>query len=433
MSFKKFLFSFLFIFLFISTCYASAIALSSKSTILVDADSGYILDEKNSNDKVFPASTTKVLTAILAIENLDLSKAIVVTKSGIDIPWDSSKVNLVEGEVISVQNLLYCTLLNSGNDAANMLAEAVSGSVSKFVELMNEKAKQLGCKNTHFVNAHGYHDNNHYTTSHDMAIILRYAIQSETFKQICQTATYTVPATNKSKKRALVNSNRLILTKEQSPYAYPYQYALGGKTGYTSEAGRCFIGWARKNDKSLISCVFDAPVEGKLDKKFVDTVNLYEYGFNNFKKKQIIFKDDYVFKITDEKNKLEYTLKLDKNISILANEETDITGIGYSLSSDDIDFNKLLDGSQQGVDITFNINDKDYNNTTITSRLSVSNNKEIHEFNFNNLLSNILYICIALVILNLIFYIISSRKNRSKKYIKSSSVDISRKNRRRNF
>lgn len=433
MSFKKFLFSFLFIFLFISTCYASAIALSSKSTILVDADSGYILDEKNSNDKVFPASTTKVLTAILAIENLDLSKAIVVTKSGIDIPWDSSKVNLVEGEVISVQNLLYCTLLNSGNDAANMLAEAVSGSVSKFVEFMNEKAKELGCSNTHFVNAHGYHDNNHYTTAHDMAIILRYAIQSETFRKICQTATYTVPATNKCEKRDLVNSNRLILTKEQSPYAYPYQYALGGKTGYTSEAGRCFIGWAKKDDKYLISCVYNAPVEGKLDSKFVDTINLFEYGFNNFEKKQIISKDDYVFKITDEKNKLEYTLKLDKNISILANEETDITGVSYSLSDDDIDFNKLLNGSQQSVDITFNINDKDYNNSTITSKLSVTNTEKIYNFNFNNLLSNILYICIALVILNLIFYIISSRKNRSKKYIKSSSVDISRKNRRRNF
>lgn len=431
MFFKKFLYSSLFIFLFTTTCYASAINLSSQFTILVDADSGCVLDEKNSNDKIFPASTTKILTAILAIENLDLDKAIVVTNTGIDIPWDSSKVDLISEEVISVENLLYCTLLSSGNDAANMLGEAVSGSIDNFVILMNEKAKSLGCKNTNFVNAHGYHNKNHYTTASDMAIILRYALQSEKFRKICATATYIVPATNKSAKRNLTNTNRLLLTKEQNKYACPYKYALGGKTGYTTEAGRCFVGWAKKDDKTLIACVFNAPVEGTQDPKFIDSINLFEYGFNNFEKKQVISKQDYILKFKDEQNNYEYILELKDNLSMLIKNSTKITEIGYSIINNTIDFNKLLNGSQQDIDITFNIVNNDYESTNVTSKLSVITKEKIIKFDIDSFLSNLLYICIILLVTNIILSIIL--KSKKGKYIKASSVDVSRKNRRRNF
>lgn len=428
MSFKKTLYFFLFIVLFNSTCHVLAVNLSAKSAILMDAESGFILNEKEADNKIYPASTTKILTSIIAIENLNLDDVVVVTEAGINIPWDSSKSNLIVGEVITVRNLLYCTLLSSGNDAANMLAEAVSGSVDNFLILIGEKLKLLGCKNTNFINVHGYHDDNHYTTAYDMAIILKYAIQNKTFNDICQTTIYTVPATNKSKQRKLVNTNRLILTTKQSKLAYPYQYAIGGKTGYTTEAGRCFVGWAKKDDKCLIACVFNAPVDGIIDKKFIDSVNLFEYGFNNFEKKEIISKEAYVFKFIDKKNNYEYIFKLKENLSILKKRGVNIEKIKYIINVDDINFNKLLDGSQQCIGITFNITDNETSSSNIYANLCFVEKTVIKSLDINAILSAFFYVSIILLVLSIFFFNIQNYKDRSN--TKLDNKNLSRKRRR---
>ena len=155
MKLNKICFLLLFFIIFLASSFAIEPTLHSTATTLVDSSTGFVLHSKNANQKIYPASTTKVLTTIIAIENLDLTTPIVVTQTGIAIPWDSSRSYLEVGEVITVENLLYCTLLSSGNDAANMLGEAVSGNIKDFVNLMNEKALEIGCTNTHFANAHG--------------------------------------------------------------------------------------------------------------------------------------------------------------------------------------------------------------------------------------------------------------------------------------
>lgn len=401
-----------------SICFGTVPELFSTAATLVDADSGYVMASKNPNGKIYPASTTKVLTSILAIENLDVDSAIVVTKSGINIPWDSSKVYLKGGEVLSVKDLLYCTLITSGNDAANMLGEAVSGSIEEFVKLMNTKAEELGCKNTHFENAHGYHDKNHYTTAEDMAIILKYAMQNEIFREICETKQYNVSKTNLSEERKLTNTNRLILSKSESVYAFPYEYALGGKTGYTGEAGRCLVGWAQKGDKNLICCVFGAPTDGKEDKRYLDTISLFEYGFNNFEHKNIIDSSDYMFDIIDKQNETKYVVGLSKDISILTAPEFEIREIGFLLDLDNSNFINKINGKQGNINMSFFVEDQNGISSNINGKFEVLEKEKYSVFNFDDLLTKILIVSSVL----LLIIILIAKKSKPAKKIKKNKV-----------
>ncbi|MEG2348092.1 MAG: D-alanyl-D-alanine carboxypeptidase family protein [Clostridia bacterium] len=310
----------------------------SKSAILTDFESGSILFEKNIDAKVFPASTTKILTAILVIENLNLNDKIVVTNRAIySTPVGSSIIYLKPGEVLSVEDLLYGLLLNSGNDAANVLAESVSDNIPSFIELINTKLKEIGCNNTNFTNAHGFHDKNHYTTARDMSIIFNYCMKNETFKKIIETKEYVIKKTNKFNERKLINTNKLLDIKSQAMY---YEYALGGKTGYTEEANGTFVGYAKKDDKQLLSCVFDSSqnINGK-EGRFLDTKTLFEYGFNNFYKEKVLDKNNFTFKIIDKSNSKVHIIKLKDDIYSLVKTNTVI--INYKL---DI-FNTLYQNS----------------------------------------------------------------------------------------
>ena len=404
-----------------SISFGTVPELFSTAATLVDADSGYVMASKNPNGKIYPASTTKVLTSILAIENLDVDSAVVVTKSGINIPWDSSKVYLKEGEVLSIKDLLYCTLITSGNDAANMLGEAVSGSIEEFVKLMNTKALELGCKNTHFVNAHGYHDKDHYTTAEDMAIILKYAMQNDTFREVCETKQYTVTKTNLSEERKLTNTNRLILSKSDSIYAFPYEYALGGKTGYTGEAGRCLVGWAKKGDKNLICCVFAAPTDGKEDKRYLDTIALFEYGFNNFEHKNIIDKSNYMFDIVDKQNEKKYVVGLNKDISILTVPEFKTREIGFSLDLDNSNIIKKIEGKQRNINMSFFVEDQNGISSTINGDFEVLENSKYSVFNLDELLTKILIISMAFL---LIIILIARKTKPTKKIQKNKGKEV---------
>lgn len=429
MKLNKICFLLLFLIIFLANSFAIEPTLHSTSTTLVDSSTGFVLHSKNANQKIYPASTTKVLTTIIAIENLDLNTPIVVTQTGIAIPWDSSRSYLEVGEVITVENLLYCTLLSSGNDAANMLGEAVSGNIKDFVNLMNEKALEIGCTNTHFANAHGYHDKNHYTTAEDMTKIVRYALKNDTFRKICETKTYTVPATNKFNERKLVNTNRLILTKEESKHAFYYEYALGGKTGYTGEAGRCLISWAKKGDLELICCTFGAPASSGDDQRYVDAVNLYNYGFNDFTETNIISKEDYSFTVTDKENLFEYTFGLKENISIPVNDNFNIQCISYTINMDINDIIKEENKKQLEVPVSFFVTDETGNTSVLSTTFSLVDEKELSNFNIEIILNIIL---ITTCFLLVIFIILSKKKKTKKIYMrKLPASNVSRKARRR--
>lgn len=329
--------------------------INSKTAIAMDANSSIILYDKDMNKKIYPASTTKILTAILAIEHLDLNKSVIVSKTAINIPWDSSSVYLKEGEIITINDLLYCLLLNSGNDAANVLAESVSGDINKFVELMNQKVKELGCTNTHFNNAHGYSDDNHYTTALDMAKIFRYCVQNETFVEIISTKSYIVEKTNKTnEKRYLNNTNRLILKKEDSVYSRFYEYCIGGKTGYTDEAGRTLITFAKKDNKTVIVAVFGASSGGSQDVRYTDAINLFNYSFENFSKQTIAEAESYNFNYINIDKRLNYSVGLKDNFEVLL-KNMEFPDVTYTITIDETNLNDMDENNFKEV-VAGNIN-----------------------------------------------------------------------------
>jgi len=264
--------------------------IQSEAAILVNSNTGKILFEKNSHKRMFPASTTKIMTAYLALSRLDLSSEITVSKTAIDIPSDSSQMGLLTGEKLTAETLLYSLMIQSANDAANVLAESVSGSIPAFVDLMNETASELGMSNTHYVNPHGYHDENHYTTAHDMAIIAQKAMEIPKFAEIVSTTSLKIPPTNKYKEERIFSTRNWLINKRAS-LSYQYAFANGIKTGHTQAAGYCLVGSAERSGMSLITVVFKAP-ENNHERVYTDTKNMFEYAYKNYRIRTVLKADD---------------------------------------------------------------------------------------------------------------------------------------------
>ena len=292
---------FLFLIIFVSGCtstYASTIPDTySSACLLMEESTGKILYSKNANSIMYPASTTKIMTAILTLENCKLSDTAVVSHNAVfSIPSGYSTASLVEGEVLTIERLLNVLLIPSANDAAVVLAEHIAGSVEAFSDMMNSKAVELGCLNTHFVNPNGIHNENHYSTAYDLALIGKYAMQFPTFKEISSKTRYTLPITNAYSKedRIFNTTNDLIKPNySSSPTNYYYKYATGGKTGYTDPAGQCIVATATKDNISLIAVTLHGDfTEDNLSQRALDCKALFEYGFNNFSMVSIAQKGD---------------------------------------------------------------------------------------------------------------------------------------------
>lgn len=258
------------------------------AVLLINADNGDILYGKNENQKMFPASTTKIMVALLALENLELDEMVTATNSAISLlPPGHTNIGILNGETLSVRQLLYALMLPSAGDAANVLGERISGSVDEFVKLMNTRALELGMKNTNYMNASGAHNPLHYTTASDMAILARKVMQNEIFREIVKTDVYIIPATEQyTEERRLMNTNHLVSKKKSAKYFY--KYATGIKTGFTNDAKRCLVASAEKNGISLITVVLGADVVEMQMMDFVDTTNLFEYGFANYKNENLV-------------------------------------------------------------------------------------------------------------------------------------------------
>ena len=250
------------------------------SAILMTADTGEVIFEKDAYTLRYPASTTKILTVLLGILTVDdLEQKVVVSDTAMNIPADSSTMGLHIGEEIRFIDVLYGTMMLSGNDGANVIAETVSGSIPAFVDLMNRTAEAFGCTNTHFANAHGYHADDHYTNAYDMALIAREAMRNETFRQISSTLTYAIPRTNMQKARTIETKSEYMLRgSEEKPNKYYFPDATGIKTGSHSHAGYCFVGSASRDGVDLISVVF---FTGKRA-RWADTIKLMNYGFSQY-------------------------------------------------------------------------------------------------------------------------------------------------------
>ena len=277
-----------------------------KNAILVDANYDEVLYEVGGHDKVYPASITKVMTALLTLETIESGKLtaqtqITASATAATIPKGSSTANIKAGEVLTVEQLLYCLLLPSANEAAQILAETVGGDIDTFVGMMNDKAKELGCENTHFANPHGFHDPDHYTTPYDITLFMKAAMEYDLFQKIVTSPNYTIPATNLSEQRTVRNTN--ALTSNWTYTGYLYTPGTGGKTGSTDEAGKCLVETAKKGATYLISVVMGEPETITLADgsekvaQFYDTIQLLNWGFENFQRTVISEDSEVVAKV----------------------------------------------------------------------------------------------------------------------------------------
>ena len=310
----RFLSVFLLLFTLLSLVPASAavpnqedLDLFCTHAVLLDANHGEILYDMKATEKAYPASITKIMTALLTLEaveygQLSLSTPVTAGETRMqDVTYSYVNGNIKLGEVLTVEELLYMTLLPSYADACNILAVAVDGTIEDFVDHMNRKASELGCQNTHFTNPVGIHNEKHYSTAYDLALIMRACLDYDTFRTIIKTAQHTVPATDLSGERFFYNTNALISNMYYAGYVY--DKCIGGKTGNTDEAGRCLVAAAEDGDELLISVLLGSgPMEVPGDTElrqgqFRESKRLLEYGFNNFQRVTITKDSEPVGKV----------------------------------------------------------------------------------------------------------------------------------------
>lgn len=254
------------------------------SAILIEQKSGDVIFEKNADLSMYPASTTKIMTVLLGIINRDLTDTVTISYNASaeamkNLDPDATTISLKEGEELTMQDLLFGTLIRSGNDGAVAIAEAVCGDEATFVDLMNQTAAALGMNSTHFVNPHGLHDDNHYTTARDLAKLAQYAMENDTFRTIAGTTSYTMAKTNLQRARTLTTRHRIMLSQyNNDTNRYYYAPMTGIKSGSTSMAKYCYVGSAEKDGVELISVVMYSSQYGV----WTDTKKLMEYGFSQY-------------------------------------------------------------------------------------------------------------------------------------------------------
>lgn len=251
----------------------------TEAAILIDADTGKVLYAKNPDAAMYPASTTKIMTCLLAIENGGLYDTIVIPQEAANVPKDSSLVPVTVGEEMPMIDLLYGFMLHSGNDAGNAVAALVAGSVEAFVSRMNQKAAELGMTGTHFSNPHGYHADDHYTTARDLAILTREAMKSETFREIVGTPGYIIAPSNKRDTNLkIVNSNLMLLSSSE----FYSEDVVGVKTGFTNAAGQTFVLAAKRGGARLIGVLLKSGAKSDAPERWQDAKTLMEYGFGRY-------------------------------------------------------------------------------------------------------------------------------------------------------
>lgn len=256
--------------------------IDAEACCVMDLSSGLVLYSKNCKKKNYPASITKIMTTLLIIENCLLGEELTFSAQAVNsIPWDGSKLGVLAGEKLDVEQSLYAIMLQSANDVCAGAAEYISGSDLEFAKLMTKRAKEIGCVNTHFTNPHGLHDDKHYTCAYDMCLIGREAMKNSIFRKVTASKTYTVSSTNMSQERTISNHHQMI-NGYRSSYIYEYDNCIGGKTGYTSVAENTLVTFAKKDDMELVCVVMRAQGTSAKENQYTDTKKLLDAAFENY-------------------------------------------------------------------------------------------------------------------------------------------------------
>ncbi|MBO5004215.1 MAG: D-alanyl-D-alanine carboxypeptidase [Clostridia bacterium] len=371
----KYLFIPFFILLILSIFFSTSFAnnnldIYSPSCILIDSNSGKILYEKNAYTKMYPASTTKIMTAILVLEKCNLNEIVTVSDNAVSlnsVPETYTRANIKSGEQLSIEDLLNVLLIPSANDAAIALAEHVSGTVDEFSKLMNSKAKEIGCTNTNFVNPNGVHNDNHYSTAYDMALIGKYAMNNETFRKIVSKTSCSLPTTNMyDKNDRKFNTTNELLTSDN----FYYPYTTGIKTGYTNSAKNCIVASCKNEDYEFIVVVLGANKMSQVENdRAHDCITLFNYALENYKEK-IVSNPETIIKQIE----LELSDNTKKTLNIMAEKEIKVTTASdISKITPQIVINENLHAPILKGTIVGNIS-YTIDNTTYTSNLISGNN-----------------------------------------------------------
>lgn len=385
------------------------ISCASDTPTISDTATCYVIDNwtnktlfsKNEKQRMYPASTTKIVTAIIVLENCNLNDKTTASYNAIStIPQGYVTADIQIGEEFTIEQLLELLLVHSANDAANVLAEYVGGSVPSFVSMMNTKVNELGLSDTHFTNPYGLQDEKHYTTAYDLAYIMKYCLQNETFRKISGKASCAIPATNMSEPRKYNSTNELLIAGNDNYY----QYASTGKTGFTSQAKECLVSSAYNNDLEVICVILGS------DNRFLDTRNVYDYIFSNCKIENIYNENDVITTITvknatnDTKN---LNLLISEDLPVLVNTSNDfLTDATQVIVTDDEITAPIREGQILGK-VTYNLNGVSY-----TSDLIAANDVEK-----SNLITYIIYgstISIVIILFIVIFKLSKSKKGITK-------------------
>lgn len=383
----------------------------AETAIVMDMDTEEILYAKGIDEKRAPASTTKILTAMLAIEKVPFETQITFTDEVNNIEAGSTHIGIKPGETLTMKDCAYAILLASANEVSSGVAEYIGTTVPAFVDMMNQRAKELGCTNTHFVNANGLYDENHYTTARDLAIIAKAAFQNETFREVVKTPYYIVPKTNiTDEERWLNNHHKMIL--QGSEY---YEGCLGGKTGYTEKAGNTLVTYAERNGRKLV-CALLADVN--VVAQYTDTKALLDYGFDSFQRLDTTAvslspaKSDKLGKQLEEKGLLSTALET-TSISVpkeLTEELTYKTTLENNMLNIDYYYGKQQIGSSsmQASDEILKVSQELSPKEVTKTDASVSPNptKDSNTSEKDNILPSWIYIALFLLITGILFYIV---------------------------
>ena len=393
-----------------------AMDVNAAAALLVDPDTGEVLYEKNPHEQRYPASITKVMTCLLTLEAVDrgeLTLEQTVTASQAlhtGIGENASTADIKAGEEIRIIDLLYAALIPSANEACNVLAEAVSGDVASFVELMNQRAAELGMEDTHFANTHGYHDPNHYTSAWDIYLMCKEAMQYETFRTIVSSLNYTMPATNMHEEPRIVRSTNALISNFRV-FGYLYQYATGIKTGSTPEAGYCLAASATKEDRNLISVVLGCEREPNTTGSdgfiyFDETIRLFEWGFNNFSRQVMLDgtkRDIPEVAVTLGKDTNYVTLEPQGEIEALLPRDVGPENFTYSITRNAESVEAPVEKGQQLGAITVSFNGKEYGTLPLVASIAVERDEWLYRLDrlekfFGQLWVRILLVVIAVAV-----------------------------------
>lgn len=346
--------------------------ITAPCAILIDSKSGKVLYEKNADQKMFPASTTKVMTGILGVEHGNFEKIITVSPNCTNIERGSSQMSLVPGEELKFEDILYGLMLVSGNDAAIAVAEEVGGSFEEFSKLMNQRAKEIGAKNTNFVNPNGLHNDSHYTTARDLALIAKHGMTLPKFREIVGTVSHPIEATNKQPKRDYITNGNKLIWKNYDKYRY--EYAIGIKTGYTTVAEHCLVSAALKDNTELIAVVLGV----KGSNMYNDSIKMFEYGFSNYEYINLIKENQIITTIPVSDAEISLNLLAQNNLDLLLNKDEQ-KRINSKITINENIAPPIAAGEILG-NISYILDEKEISKTNLIAEVEVQKPKKKHNY-----------------------------------------------------